>query len=116
MSSQAIPYLMNCWYVAAWDHELIDGFLVAGVEAFELWSQDFVDVLDALAHTSAQVTVFLAITEFDGFVLAGGGPGGHGGACGDAPGEHDLDFDRRISTGVEDLAGVNGVNLESHEP
>ncbi len=22
-------YLMNCWYVAAWDHELIDGKLLA---------------------------------------------------------------------------------------
>src|SRR5574337_30486 len=23
------PFLMNCWYVAAWDHELIDGKLLA---------------------------------------------------------------------------------------
>jgi len=25
----AEPFLMNCWYVAAWDHELIDGKLLA---------------------------------------------------------------------------------------
>ncbi len=23
------PFLMNCWYVAAWDHELIDAQLLA---------------------------------------------------------------------------------------
>ena len=25
----AEPFLLNCWYVAAWDHELIDGRLLA---------------------------------------------------------------------------------------
>lgn len=28
-ASAAEPFLMNCWYVAAWDHELIDGRLLA---------------------------------------------------------------------------------------
>ena len=23
------PFLMDCWYVAGWDHELIDGRMVA---------------------------------------------------------------------------------------
>ncbi|MEO7246096.1 MAG: aromatic ring-hydroxylating dioxygenase subunit alpha [Rubrivivax sp.] len=27
-SSSNAPFLMNCWYVAAWDHELIDGTLL----------------------------------------------------------------------------------------
>jgi phenylpropionate dioxygenase-like ring-hydroxylating dioxygenase large terminal subunit len=29
MSAPAGTFLMNCWYMAAWDHELIDGKLVA---------------------------------------------------------------------------------------
>jgi phenylpropionate dioxygenase-like ring-hydroxylating dioxygenase large terminal subunit len=28
-ASATEPFLMNCWYVAAWDHELIDGRLLA---------------------------------------------------------------------------------------
>ena len=29
MSTLTDSFLMNCWYVAAWDHELIDGKLLA---------------------------------------------------------------------------------------
>src|SRR3970040_745751 len=29
MSAEPEAFLMNCWYVAAWDHELIDGKLLA---------------------------------------------------------------------------------------
>ncbi len=29
MTSKPHAFLMNCWYVAAWGHELIDGRLLA---------------------------------------------------------------------------------------
>ena len=29
MGPETQGFLMNCWYVAAWDHELIDGKLLA---------------------------------------------------------------------------------------
>src|SRR5215212_8779904 len=29
MSAPAGTFLMNCWYMAAWDHELIDGKLLS---------------------------------------------------------------------------------------
>jgi hypothetical protein len=29
MGPETEAFLLNCWYVAAWDHELIDGKLLA---------------------------------------------------------------------------------------
>lgn len=29
MGPETEAFLMNCWYVAAWDHELIDGKLLS---------------------------------------------------------------------------------------
>src|SRR5207244_3316638 len=52
--------------------------------------------------------------ELDGLVLAGGGARGDGGAAGDAAVEGDIHLDGRVAAGVQDLAGVNGVDLETH--
>jgi len=53
----------------------------------------------ALLHALAAVAVLVAVAEFDGFVLAGGGAGGNGGAAEVAAGELDVDFDGGICRG-----------------
>ena len=49
-----------------------------------LGGDDVVDVLDGLQHALAEVALRVAVAQFDGFVLAGGGAGRHGRAAEDA--------------------------------
>ena len=77
------------------------------IRAGAIWSIDGVDgLLDALAEVAALV----AVAQFDGLVLAGGGAGGNGCAADRAVREQDLDFDGGVAAGIEDLAGVDGID------
>jgi hypothetical protein len=58
--------------------------LVAGVEALDRGGDAGVDVVHGLLDGLAEVVGLVAVAEFDGLVLAGGGAGGDGGAA-DAP-------------------------------
>ena len=65
----------------------------------------------AFRHTLAGVTRLVAIAQFHGFVLAGRGSAGNGGAAAGAAFENDVGFDGRISTGIKNFAGNNQFNL-----
>ena len=63
-----------------------------------------VDVLDGLQRALAEVARLVAVAQFDGFVLAGGGAGRHGRAAHAAVGEKDIGFHSRIAAGIENLS------------
>ena len=58
------------------DHQGVDFFLVAGVEAEDFGGDFFVDVVDGLEGALAAVALGIAIAQFAGFVFAGGSAGG----------------------------------------
>jgi uncharacterized protein YqfA (UPF0365 family) len=67
-----------------------------------------VHVGDGLLHALAEVARLVAVAQFDGFVLAGGGAGRNRGAADSAAGEANVDLDGRIAAGIDDLAGGDG--------
>ena len=62
--------------------------------------------LDGLLDTLAAVTG-TTVAQFDRLVLAGGRARRHRRTCERAVDQGDLDLDRRITAGVEDLAGAD---------
>ena len=95
-------------------HDGIELALVAGVHAFELRSDQLVDVVHGLQHALAQVAALVAVAQFHGFVLAGGGSAGNGSAAAGAAFENDIGFNGRIATGVKDFARKNQFDF-GHE-
>src|SRR6266702_173936 len=93
------------------DHSRVDQPLVGGVHARQLGCQDGFDVLDGIQDAFAEVMLLIAIAQFNGFVLAGGGAGGNRGAAHGSAGEGYVGFDSGVSAGIEDFAGGNGDNL-----
>ena len=92
---------------------LVDGPLLDGVEADDGGCdlvEDGVDgLLDALAAVAGAT-----VAKLDGLVLTGGGAGGY---CRPGQGsvvQRDLDLDRGVATGVEDLASSDLLN-DGHE-
>ena len=59
----------------------------------------------------AKIVLFVSIAEFDGFVLAGGGTAGNGGAAFGSGFEEDVGFDGGITAGVQDFACVDRDDL-----
>ena len=63
MSEQTAPYLMNCWYVAAWDYELIDGIKLARtildkpIVLFQGESGKYVALDDRCCHRGAPLSM-----------------------------------------------------------
>jgi hypothetical protein len=90
----------------------IDGGLVAGIHAGERLGDGAVDVLDGLEGAFAEIALGVAVAQFEGFVDAGGGAGGDGGAAEHAAGKDDIGFEGGIAAGVEDFAGADGYDLE----
>ena len=93
------------------DHGGVDEALVGGVHAGEFGGEDGLDVFDGVEDAFAEVVVLVAVAEFDGFVLAGGGSAGNGGAAFGSAVEEDVGFDGGVSAGVEDFAGVDRDDL-----
>ena len=91
------------------DHRLVDQPLVVGVVA-EQFRLDLVDDgLDGLGDALAAVGV-AAVAELDRLERAGGGAARRGRPAVRAVVEHDLDLDRGVAPGVQDLPGVDGVD------
>jgi hypothetical protein len=83
-----------------------DFALLERVETHHRLTDLLVHVLDRVAHSFAAVAV-AAIAQLHGLVRAGAGTARHRGAAARARYQLDLDLDRRVTTGVEDLACVD---------
>jgi hypothetical protein len=79
-----------------------------GVEPDDRRGEELADIGDRLGHALAEITGFVAIAEFDGFVFPGAGPAGNSGAAEDSSGELDVGFDGGIPAGIKDLTGTDG--------
>jgi hypothetical protein len=55
--------------------------LIERVDTFEGGQNQFGDVVDGLGNAFAEITFFIAVAEFEGFVLAGAGAGRNGRAA-----------------------------------
>ena len=87
------------------DHSLVNGTLVGGIDSHDDIGQDGLDVFDGLQATLSEVSG-TSVTEFVGLVGTGGGTGWDTGGVGSGGGG-DIDLDGRISSGIDDFAGVD---------
>ena len=69
-----------------------------------------VHVLDGLEHALAEEAAFVAVAQFDGFVLAGGCAGGNRGAADRAAFEPHVHFDGGIAARVDHFAAADFNN------
>ncbi len=58
----------------------------------------------ALQHALAEITLLVAVAQFDRLMGAGGGARGHRGAADRAIFQHHIDFDGGVAAAVEDFA------------
>ena len=84
------------------DHGQVDGPLVECVESLEDVGDLAVDVGHRVQHALAPVA-FATVTQLHRLERPGGGAGGDDGPADRSGVEDDLDLDRGIATGVEDL-------------
>src|SRR5205814_7735816 len=82
--------------------DLVEAALVEGIEAAERSPDLVVDVLDGLAHALSAVPV-AAVAQLDRLVSTGARAARHRHAAARTGDEIDLDLDRRVPPGVEDL-------------
>jgi len=87
------------------DHGLVNGALVGGIDSHDGVGQDGLGVFDGLQATLSEVSG-TSVTKFVGLVGTGGGTGWDTGGVGSGGGG-DIDLDGRISSGIDDFAGVD---------
>ena len=89
----------------------VEGLLVDPVESLDRGGDAFVHVVDrggdALAQPGGST-----VAKFDRFVLPGRRPAGHGGPAAGAVFEDHFGLEGRVSPRIEDLASVDGEDLE----
>jgi hypothetical protein len=98
------------------DHGGVEQALVGGVHAFELGSEDRLDVFDGLQHALAEVVRLVAVAQLYGFVLAGGGAAGNGGAAECAAFQNYVCFYGRVAARIKNFAGANCNNFSHISP
>jgi hypothetical protein len=96
------------------DHGPVDGGLVEGVETGDAPGDRAVDVGHGLEHALAEITGRVAVAQLEGLVGAGRGAGRDAGPAPGAVGQRDLDLDGRIAAGIEDLAGMDVLDIRGH--
>ena len=92
------------------DQRAVEPVLVGGVAAGDRLGDLAVDVADGLGDALAQVAL-AAVAQLRGLELAGGRAGRHRGAARGSRSQDEVDLDRRVATAVEDLAGVDLLDL-----
>ena len=95
------------------DHRGVQLALVLGEKACEETRELAVHVLDGARHALAEPGV-AAVAELDRLVFSGRRAGGYGRAAERAGLEPDVDLDRRVAPGVENLARVDVDDLARH--
>ncbi len=99
------------------DQRLVERALVAGVQAAHRVGDLTVHARHRAAHALPDPAL-PAVAQLGGLELARGGPGGDRRVAVRAGAQGDLHLDRRVAPAVEDLAGVDSVDLtqELDEP
>ena len=92
------------------DQDVVKASLVAGIPAKDRISDFAIDVVHSLQHAFAVITVLIAVTELSGFEHAGGCTGRYSGSGEGAVFELHIDFDSRVSTGIQNFSCVQISN------
>ena len=106
-----IPFVRRA---VGFDHAVVDRSLVGGIEASYRAGNLAIHAGDGLAHALAEVARFIAIAQFDGFVLAGGRARGHCGAARCAAFEDDIRFHGRIAARIQNLPAMHPRDFRRH--
>jgi hypothetical protein len=93
------------------DHLAVDARLVEDVGADQGAADGAIDVGHRLLHALAEVALLVAVAQFDGLVLAGGGARGDGRAALRAGGQLHIDFYGRVAAGIENFAAQDVDDL-----
>ena len=96
------------------DHAAVERALVGGIEPGDRAGQRAVHVGDGFEHALAEIARFVAVAQFDGFVLAGGCAGRHRGAAQRAAFQNDIRLDRGIAARIDDLPAVHARDFRRH--
>ncbi len=96
------------------DHLLVDGALVGGVEVGQGVGDFAVHIFYRLQYTLALVALLVAVAQLDRLVLAGGCSAGDGCTSPGSVGQGDFRLDRRIAARIENLPRPNFLNLRDH--
>ncbi len=100
--------------------------MVTGVEADQLGSDDRIDIFNRHEYAFAEVAFFrvgsfgeliygqAAVAKFDCFVYAGGSAGRHCGTTDDSGVEFNVDFNSRVTTGVDDFSCAYISDVGAH--
>src|SRR5690606_21014623 len=84
-------------------------------EALDRGAEHVEHGVDGLLNALAEVAALVAVTQLVGLERAGGGTGGDSGTRDGAVLEEHLDLDGRVASGVEDLAGADGLDSRHGE-
>ena len=98
------------------NHGLVDEPLVGGVHAFQLRRNHRLHIGHGLQNALAHVVALVAVAQFHGLMLAGGGARRHNGAAQGAAFQNHVRFHGRIAARIQNLAGTNGNNLSHIAP
>ena len=92
------------------EHRPVHGLLVARVQALDGGGQVAVGVGHRIGHALAAPRI-AAVAQLHGLELAGGRAGRHRGATAGARGQRDLDLDRGVAAAIQDLPGVDLLDV-----
>ena len=89
------------------EHGVVDQHLVGGIQTFDSGSQHFVDVFDRFEGALAEIALFVAVTEFQRFALAGGRTGGNDCTTLDTIVQQHFHFHGGVATAVQNFSSMN---------
>jgi hypothetical protein len=93
------------------DQRAVQTLLVLGVVAVDRLRDLAVDVAHGLRDALAQVGALVAVAQLGGLELAGRRARRHSGAPGCSGAQRELDLDGRVAPRIEDLAGMDLLDL-----
>jgi hypothetical protein len=95
------------------DHDLVNEGLLGGVHVDDFGGDEGVDIVNSLQRAFAEVTGFIAVAQFEGFVFAGGCAGRNSGATHSAGFEQNFNFEGGVAARVQNFACVD-INDSRH--
>ena len=89
------------------DHSVINFSLLGRIHANDLLSDLGVDVLHGSESALAEIGLLVAVAEFASFAFTGGSTTRNSSVTNDTVVKSNIDFERRIATGIQDLTSPN---------